>query len=72
MDLRGAGPWWRRVQLVYDIHTYKRIILYPDTRTHINIEYFNSNRRDERGYYFINVRAPPLPANTRHYGRQCL
>lgn len=20
MDLRGAGPWWRRVQLVYDLH----------------------------------------------------
>jgi len=46
-----------------------------DTRTRINIEYFNPNRRDERSYYyFINVRAHCLPANTRHYmyGRPCL
>lgn len=72
MDLRGAdgGDVAAVTACVYTYtHTHTP---HTDKRKHINLEYFNSNKRDERAYYFINVRSYALPANTRYYSRPCL
>jgi len=69
MDLRGAGGGGDVAAVTACVYTCTS---HTDTRKHINLEYFNSNRRDERAYYFINVRSHHLPANTRYYSRTCL